>query len=372
MKNISPLLLISFLVLLNSCVSEFMPKTEKDSNLLVVEGLITDKPEVYTIKLSRSLPLGSLNEAKPLLGALVTVTDDLGGSFDLSETATGVYTSDPAVFQGQVGRIYTLHVKTGSGNKNLNYESIPMELKPVPPIDSLYYEKISFPTGTGCQIYLDTHDPSNRCKYYRWEYIETWEFRLPYTVPNSICWISSNSDIINIKDASTLAENRVVKYPINLISNATDRLAQRYSILVNQYSLNEDEKLYWEKLQNISEQVGGLYDMIPSSIASNVFCINSPDENVLGYFSVAGRSSKRFFIKDHFENVFTPYTDRACIADTVFGPVNGPIQYLNTFAWVIISHPLPPPSYRVITRSHMCYDCTLRGTNVQPDFWISK
>jgi hypothetical protein len=137
---------------------------------------------------------------------------------------------------------------------------------------------------------------------------------------------------------------------------------------VNQYSLNEDEYLYWEKLQNTSEQVGGLYDMVPSSIPSNVYCIDNPDQKVLGYFSVSANSSRRIFIKDHFAGVVTPYTSAACIADTVFG-ASVPIRYLNTSVWVIIIHAMPPPYYRVLTNNKGCYDCTLRGTNIKPDFW---
>jgi hypothetical protein len=110
--------------------------------------------------------------------------------------------------------------------------------------------------------------------------------------------------------------------------------------------------------------------MIPAAIPSNVYCIDDPDQKVLGYFSVSGCSSKRIFISDRFAGVFTPYTDKVCIADTVLGM--GPIRYENTSAWVIIVHPLPPPGYRVITHSKLCYDCTLRGTKIKPDFWEGK
>ena len=137
---------------------------------------------------------------------------------------------------------------------------------------------------------------------------------LPYSVPplrNKVCWISSNSNVINIKSTSVLEEDRISGYPLNFISNLTDRLRVKYSILVNQYSLNEDEYLYWEKFQNITEQVGGLYDIIPSSVPSNVYCLDDPNEKVLGYFSVSANSSKRIFIKDNFSGLFTPYTDSA-------------------------------------------------------------
>ncbi|MCX6321002.1 MAG: DUF4249 domain-containing protein [Bacteroidia bacterium] len=375
MKNIQQIILFSFLLLLNSCIVQFIPETDEDKELLVVEGLITDQPGANTVKLSKSLPLGRKYVAKPLKGCIVKISDDLGNTYSLKETVAGTYVTDPAKFQGIIGRWYTLHINTNIAYNNLNYESFPMELRPVPPIDSIYYEKkiikekdVGSQAVEGCQIYLNTHDPANYCKFYRWEYSETWEFRLPYTpytVPNNVCWISNNSDRINIKSTSVLEEDRINRYPLNFISNMTDRLNVKYSILVNQYSLNEDEYLYWEKLQNISEQVGGLYDIIPAAIPSNIWCIEDLNEKVLGYFSVSASSSKRIFIKDHFSGLINLYTD--CPADTIVG--SGPIPNLNISVWVIIDNPLPPPPTRVITYNKGCADCSVRGTTKKPIFW---
>ena len=128
-----------------------------------------------------------------------------------------------------------------------------MEMKAVPPIDSLYFERTliadkepGIPAKEGCQIYLDTHDPSAKCKYYRWDYNETWEFRLPFSVPvNKTCWISNDAVVINIKNTNLMSEDIINRFPLHFISNETDRLKVKYSILVNQYSLNEDEFNYW-------------------------------------------------------------------------------------------------------------------------------
>jgi hypothetical protein len=376
MKNIFQSFFIFVFILLTSCITEFVPKTTEDSEMLVVEGLITDKQEAYTIKLSRPQHLGALNVLKPVGGCVIEVSDDSGQSFSFNETIPGTYVSDPLNFKGILGRIYTLHISIDANNNTLKYESFPMELKPVPPIDSIYYEKVTLVAQSantalqeGCKIFLDTHDPDNRCKYYRWEFTETWEIHVPFTVPNNVCWVTNKSNAINIKNTSVLAEDRVTRYPVNFVTNSTDRLATKYSMLVNQYSLSEDEYLYWEKSLNISEQVGGLYDMIPSSVPSNIYRLDNPNEKVLGYFSVSGTSSKRVFVKDRFAGIYNPYTDDICISDTIFGAANGPIRGLGTSVWVIINHPLPPPSYRVITRVKDCYDCTLRGANIEPDFW---
>jgi len=376
MKNIFQIFLFVFFILLTGCITEFVPRTTADAQMLVVEGLVTDMPAPYTIKLSRPQHLGSLSQTKPVEGFTVTVSDDSGQSYMFTETDPGTYVSDPSNFQGSIGRFYTLHLKAVVNGEDLNYISYPMELKPVPPIDSIYYERVTIshdianePFQEGCKIYLDTHDSKNECKYYRWEFSETWEFHLPFTVPNNICWITNTSDLINIKNTSVLAEDRVTKFPINYVTNLSDRLSIRYSILVNQYSLTEDEYNYWEKSLNMSEQVGGLYDMVPSSVPSNLYRIDNPNEKVLGYFSVSGSSSKRLFVKGGYAGLFNPYSNDNCIADTIYGAANGPIRGLGTSVWVIVNHPLPPPSYRVTTRVKDCYDCTLRGTNIKPDFW---
>jgi hypothetical protein len=153
------------------------------------------------------------------------------------------------------------------------------------------------------------------------------------------------------------------------ISNQTDRLRTKYSILVNQYSLNEDEYLYWEKIQNITDKVGGLYDLIPASVPSNIRCIESPEEKVLGYFSVSSKASKRIFIEDKFPGIVDLYAH--CISDTIIGEQD--IPGLNVSVWTLFDQkavPFSSPRIRILTETRGCADCTLRGTTVRPLFWI--
>ena len=334
-KPVQQFILFSFLLLLPSCIVKFFPEIDEEKELLVVEGLITDQPEINTIKLSKSMPMGEKSAARPLSGCFVTISDDLYNIVLLAETAPGTYIT-PSYFRGVIGRFYTLHINSSFASNNINYESYPMEMKPVPQIDSVYYEKTvieqpyeNFAGVDGCQIYLDTRDPENNCKYYRWDYSETWVLRLPFDIPNKTCWISDNSRNIYIESTAAIREDRIKRHPVTYISNVTDRLKRKYSILVNQYSLNEDEYNYWEKLQKLTEQVGGLYDIIPASIPSNIMCIENPDEKVLGYFSVSAISSKRIFIKDKFAGIIDLYAD--CVSDTTYrrtGSYSGSGYYL--------------------------------------------
>jgi hypothetical protein len=370
-----PRIYFLFLLFLNSCIATFIPQIEEEKELLVVQGLITDQNITDTIKLSRSLPLGELSSARPVTGCSVKISDDLGNIVSLTETMAGTYLT-PSFFRGETGRSYTLHIKANSLFNNFNYESYPMEMIPVPPVDSIYYEKTVIEPASGffkgvdgCQIFLNTHDPENKCRFFRWDFSETWVLRLLFEVKNQTCWVSDKSHSINIKSTAAFDESSITRLPINYITNVTDRLKTEYSILVNQYSMTEDEYIYWEKIQNIAVEVGGLYDVIPASVPSNIRCIENPAEKVLGYFSVSAISSKRIFIKDNFAGIIDQYEN--CITDTVY---TDKFPGVDINAWILRSHlcSIPCVSSFEITTHRGCADCTLRGTNIKPDFWNDK
>jgi hypothetical protein len=371
--------LLSFLVIAG-CITQFVPETKEKQELLVVEGLITDQPEVNTVKLSMSLPLGERNQARPLTGCRVILSDDQENQWTLSENSPGSYETNPYFFRGVVGRKYKLNIYNVSGTAmNYSYETFPVEMKPVPAIDSLYYEKVTLREKDphhvaleGCQIYLDANDPSGNCKFFRWDYTETWEFHLPFSRPvNKICWQTNTAREINIKSTAILSENRIERQPLKYISNESDRLKVKYSLLVNQYSLTEDEYDYWEKLQNINQNVGSLYDIIPAAIPSNIYCVENPSEKVLGYFSVSAKSSKRIFIEQNFSGQANPYAE--CISDTIFGS-NPTIPGLNSYVWILeaTDNPFINPQFTVLTVIRGCADCTVRGSPIKPDFWDNE
>jgi hypothetical protein len=362
--------LFLFLLLLTGCVVQYIPETNEFKDLLVVEGLITDQPGINTIRLSKTDPIWAPNLTKPLKGCVVSISDDLGNTDDLTEISTGVYVTDASAFQGIVGREYTLHIRTTLEPVNYSYISLPMKMNPVPTIDSIYYEKKTYQlwpqSVEGCQIYLNTFDPADKCKFYRWDFSETWEFHLPFDVPKRVCWQSSSSNQIFIKSTSALNEGRIERFPINTIKNPVDKLSVKYSILVNQFSLNDNEYLYWERLKTALEQVGGLYDQVPTSIPNNIYCVEEPDRKVLGYFSVSAKSSRRFFIKDTFAGF--DGGSLTCITDTI--PGTDPIPGINSIVWILIDDSDKIPPKRYITNKHECADCRTRGTDIKPDFWI--
>jgi hypothetical protein len=373
MINSQKFILFIFLLPVTGCITEFIPKISEDKELLVVEGLITDQFRTNKVRLSKSMPQGERIEANPLSGCIVSLSDNIGNSFSLTETKAGTYITDSTIFKGVIGRLYTLNILVPGKDSFLRYESDAVEMKPVPQIDSIFYEKkvITEKVGNyggldGCQIYLNTHDPSNNCRFYRWDFSETWVLRLLFPVDNIKCWVSDYSKDIYVSTSAAFAEDRIAGFPLNYISNVTDRLKVQYSISVTQYSLNEAEYNYWDKMKNITVSVGGLHDVIPSTIPSNIKSIENTGEKVLGYFSVSAATSKRIFIKDDFRGIIDQYPN--CIADTIWGDFDPPELYVS--AWTLIDHPAEAgPRMRVLTHRRECADCTTRGTNIKPDYW---
>jgi len=373
MKTLRQITIALILITTNSCVINYVPNISDYEEQLVVEGLITDQPGINTIKISKSDQIWKRQYPNPLKGCIVTITDDLGQTFNLTETNNvGTYVTDPATFRGVVGQTYTLHIKTTKQSPNFSYESKPVKMIPAPPVDSVYYEREVFRQSNipvdGCNIYLNTHDPSNTCKFFRWEYLETWEIQLPFDMPNKVCWVSKKSEGINIKNASLLPQASISRLPVITIQDPIDRLSVKYSILVKQFSLNEDEYFYWERLKNTIDQTGGLYDVIPSTIPNNIFCVEDPYKQVLGYFGVSAVSNKRLFIKDNFSGVNTMYY--GCYSDTIITTRPDTINGLDAdVVWIIEDKSTKKPPFVIVTYDRDCVDCRSRGTNIKPDYW---
>lgn len=359
---------LCFVTLFAGCTIEFIPEIDENKELLVVEGMITDQFRTNTVSLSKSLPLGKPLIRKPVRSAVVTITDEKGVVTTLKEIRTGVYATDSTKFRGRVGGKYALNIKI----VNATYTTGFIEMKPVPPITDLNYEKVTFTdpqnpdlVGEGARIYLDTYDPKKECLYFRWDYVETYEYRVPYEVVNKVCWVTERSDKIMIRNTSIYNQSRVSDFIVNTIPNSSDKLKERYSILVNQYSMNESEYDFWQRVQNISQNVGSLYDITPMAIPSNIRSTSNSTETVLGYFSVSAVTQKRLFIKDNFLNLPGFFT--YCATDTLYGRL--PATGMNVSYWVIEDYGNESPPHWVVTTYRECADCTTRGTNVRPDFW---
>lgn len=373
--------LIAFIVsawCLCTCVEPFNPDIPKYDNILVVDGMITDLEEPYYIDLTRTMPYEDIDPDREL-GAEVIVTDDQSNVYEFTETGRGRYVSDPSEFRGEIGRNYQLHIITSDGNE---FESEWIELRNVPEIDSLYWTFEEKETNDpdemiqGVQMYLSTEDPENDTWYYRWEWIETWEFTTPFMAAGRPtlheCWKTENSNDIEIATSRHLSVDAIKNHPLAFISQKTNRLGIMYSMFVRQYSLSPEAYSFWKQLQDINQKMGTLFDPTPMAVLGNIHNVDDPDIPVLGYFQASAVSTRRIFVDrsdlpvDLVVSTGYEYCEIMILEDPTQIQIDDVIRdgwvFLDTYTFIGITY------YR-FTNAQSCYDCTAEGVNKMPSWW---
>ncbi len=62
MKNRYLILIIVSISLIAGCITQFIPETDESSDILVVEGIITDQDRTNRIKISKNVLITSLGQ----------------------------------------------------------------------------------------------------------------------------------------------------------------------------------------------------------------------------------------------------------------------------------------------------------------------
>jgi len=376
------------------CKQPYNPKAISSVNsvgYLVVEGVINTGNDSTIIKLSRTVPLSSKARSKPEPGAVVTIVNNTGNSYQLTESGNGFYKT--ASLNLSPTNLYGLRIVTSAG---VVYQSDLVAVKNSPPIDSVYYQI----TNNGLNIYADTHDPANQTKYYRWEFIDTYLFHSGFSsfsylshnpdtvLPRSpsqmvyFCWRSDTSSNILINSSAKLAKDIIADNLLTSIASNAEQIEDRYSIIVKQYALTPEAFNYFQQLKKNSEQLGSIFDAQPSELPGNIHCITNPSEPVLGYITAGTPSQMRIFIDNRklpAWRAVNPYQGCKLDTDLFKKPIGNGSTFENDVAYYIYSgiespvYPVAPPGSPIIgyaASSPFCVDCTLRGTNIKPSFWI--
>jgi hypothetical protein len=390
--------LILLTALIYSCKVAYQPSvTTVPNHYLVVEGVINSGTDSTTFKLSRTVNISSTKAPPAELNAQVSVEDENGYSYILKETGQGNYTAGSLGLDNS--KLYRLRIKTSDGKVYLS------DLVPVvtnPPVDSVNYTT----DNNILQLYVNTHNPANNTRYYRWEFAETWMYTSFYNslyVTNGSqivlrtpgqqvhnCWSSDVSNNIILASSAQLTQDVISLLPITQISPNSDKIAVEYSILVKQYGLTKDAFTFWQLLKKNTEQLGSIFDALPSQVTGNIHCLTVPSEPVLGYISVTNVQSQRVFINrfkgespsgQFPQSWIPPAYPYPCVDDNGPVTITGPAaiqQYLiplNSYLVPIdiktdLGSPGVPPVIGYTSASQQCTDCTIRGgTNKQPAFW---
>jgi len=356
-----------------------IPKT--NLGYLVVDGIIISGPDPTVINLSRTQNLtDSAYVNIPETGALVSVIGQNSETYPLSEQSSGTYVAPGLSLN--LNETYRLKIITTNGKQYLS-DSVPV--KQTPPIDSVFWRQDT----SGVNIYLTTHDPTNSTRYYRWDFTETWEYNTQeqssvdwvnsqIVVRDSTtqiynCWSSDNSTSILIGTSAKLSQDIINQNLITEVPSGSEKIANEYSILVNQYAITSDEYNYLQTTKSYTEQLGGLFDPQPSQIPGNIHCVTNPSETVIGFINASSVTSARIFV--YFRNLPLPWVNVPYyMADSCFNFLIQPDSasyYLPSASpryYVLIGETITGAQYILTTT--FCADCRVHGgTNIKPPFW---
>lgn len=382
-----------------SCLEPYDINIENSENLLVVDGLITDEIKNHRIVLTRSIT--EIGQTPPMeSGALVIIYDNIGNEEVLTEVQPGVYETDWRQFKAEVGNAYKLFIRTASGDK---YESTPCTIQQKSNIKNVHYiagkdwNEDQSEEVDGIKILMD--GSAEDVGYIRWLYNEVWKFSVPYPTQveynyenlrwqyispvNVTCWKESHSKKIIIHSVNNQEVEEFFNKQVCFVpAKASDKLTIKYSILVKQLSISEEEYVFWDRLKTTSEEAGNPFGIQPYSIVGNVQCISNEREPVLGYFQTASVVSERIYInREEIEQLNLPIMEfnYGCqlnnfyLKDYDFGNALDMYESLvlnGSFALydAIYEQGSIEPAGLMLS-SPRCSDCTKTGTNIKPEFW---
>jgi hypothetical protein len=307
------------------------------------------------------------------------VVSEQGATFMLNDIGGGNYSI--AQFPIDTSQKYRVHIMTLNGKE---YVSALAEVNTSPPIDT-----VEWTAGSDLiSLFVSTHDSQNKSKYYQWYFDETWLYMAPYfsiyrytptgLVPRQlseldslyICWDTSSSQVINIASTQGLSTDIIHRFPLQTISYYTsNRLINRYSILVRQIVLSKEWYEWNQELKRNTEQLGSIFDAQPSETGGNISCVTDPKERVVGFVGCTTETESRIFIdRSEFSPLIHVYTGyENCGIDSV-AVKDIDQDFANGKELILYSYGIGPAGY---IGAHVdCVDCTLHGgTNVKPDFW---
>ena len=383
-------ILLLLILTCDSCIEPFEPVIKEYQRVLVINGKITDQPGMHYVEISRSTPY-NYPSYEPVWGCMVMVTDENGNRIHFPEREIGKYGADiPGSFLA-VGKAYSLQVQVFTPFQK-EYCSEYDTLLACPPIDSIYYEVETRETsGTdfilgGIQFYVDMTGAASDSRNFMWQLEETWEYWaalfsqyirreggevISFHSNDHFykCWKTYPIGEIYTKTTRNLSVNALKRNSLNFVSNETDRLKVKYSLLVKQQSLTRRSYVYWEKMRAQSRETGGLYETQPSSAIGNICNTTDPDEVVLGIFYATQQRTKRIMV-DNVSGENDPFEFEIPCLTCEWEDATGTFQSVSDFPYYLKSnHPsgYGPP---YLTADQICFDCRIRGgINVKPDFW---
>lgn len=323
-----------FTILVLICCASCVDKIDLDlskERLLVVDGMITDQPGPYLIRLYYTS--SDTTRSENVANANVTISDNQGNSEQLTYAGNGYYRTATDGIRGEVGRSYKLSFNLEDGQR---YESAMEKIMPNVGIDSLYFDYLVKKVTNHNNVALDepgfdVNIVSNVLgdnKQYRWRwtgvyYVKTNpELRtkknpdgsvVPDPIPCSgyvyeggflvqvapceccECWLTEYSQNSLVSEGKFVSDRFQDVFATHIKVDKR-RFIEKYYIEVEQLSLTQDALNFWKLIATQQQGTGTIFAPPPATIRGNIQALDNEDELVLGYFGASSIKTKSIFI----------------------------------------------------------------------------
>jgi hypothetical protein len=327
---------------LQSCVDPFSISTPDNPPTITVDGLLSTDLGPHSVRITRTDKYGSVFE-----GAITTVNDanvairDNEGNVTFLEEfvqdsatfffngmgtfvtregivfpqgswvtyfvgrKTGIYRT-PINFRAEVGKTYTLQILLLNGE---SYSSEPQKVLPVAPIEDVSILTYTRPSAnpleqsSGATIQTKFTDPADETNFYFWRVanpVYTFITDLEGASCCDVCFRYDDAAITNtfaIQD-DTGFNGITTNLPTISIGDDGFRFKDRLRVDFNQYSTVAAGHRYLRLIKQQLDLKGSVFDPLPANIRGNMFNVNDPNKQVLGYFFVSDVSTRTVYIRN--------------------------------------------------------------------------
>jgi len=323
------------IVIFTSCVDRINFSVPSAQSLIVVEGMITDNPGPYTVKVSKSISINSDSSYRdPVQNAKIKLYDDEGNDEDFIEGSPGVYLTS-GLIQGKPGHAYSIVLETQDGKV---FKSIPDTINPVGEIEQIKfeYEARTIQTIYGdvdanvFKIYVDANAGTGDNNYVRWRFTGTFKvvtnpelheafgegsyYKNPlpcsgYIVEPALgggklaqvapctcctCWVNQFESEPTVSDGQLISNNRYSNVKVAEVPVNSATFSDKYMVQVEQMSLTKNAFEFFRLIRAQKNGASSLFQPPFGEIKGNVNPVNSTDP-VVGLFWATSIKGKLIF-----------------------------------------------------------------------------
>jgi hypothetical protein len=317
---------LSLALLMASCVKPYEVDFDSNQDYVVVEGVLTNELKSHQIQLSYTAG-SSDTEIRYVDDASVWV-ENQSTTIPLIRQGNGIYKTEED-FAGTIGETYQLFIEMADGkiiSSNKEVMHSPTKLAAIHQRYAVSPSEDGVTNIGGIQFFIDAEQGELPVNYYRYEWSAGYRIDVTepayYKIvtdtvsidPDSItftvwpdvevllsCYQADSSAGLIYGSTENSTNRQLLDFPVNFVSQESDRLSRRYSLMVKQYTITPGAYYYYKKLDETNNYGGSLFDRQTGRISGNLSYENSNDP-VMGYFEVASVDSLReFFNRSDFD-----------------------------------------------------------------------